>query len=169
MGWCHFGFDHFFSGRPSSNVKRPSVMKRRKKQCPWCPKTFIPHPRLGDRQITCGSEECKHQQKLFDHRRWKRKNRYDYLKGLQDWRENHRHYWKSYRLDHPAYTANNRTQTRLRKPLSKLGLQKRIDILQVTEKQMEFWQLPQFAKQPRSIFPLLYACSHNQNIVAAPT
>jgi hypothetical protein len=150
-------------------VKRASVMRRRKKQCPWCTKGFNPHHRLGDRQITCGSKECKHKQKLFDHRRWKRKNRYDYLKGLQDWRESNRYYWKKYRLDHPAYTTSNRIQTRLRKPLAKLGLQKRIDILQLTEKEMEFWQLPRFAKQPRSIFPLLYVCSHHQNIVMAPT
>jgi hypothetical protein len=38
-------------------------------------------------------------------------------------------------------------------------LQKRIDILQVTEKTMEYWNLPRFAKRPRSLCPLIWAYS----------
>jgi len=117
---------------------------------------FIPHPRSGDRQVSCGDGKCKHQQKLFSHKRWKQKNRYDYLKGLQDWRENHRGYWKQYRLGHPTYFNNNRAQSNLRKSISGFSLQKRIDILQLTEKQMKFWNFPKFAKENRSIAPLLY-------------
>jgi len=55
-------------------VKRPSIMKRRKKRCPWCRKTFVPHPRLGDRQITCGDLDCVKKQRYKEHRRWVRKN-----------------------------------------------------------------------------------------------
>lgn len=143
-------------------------MRKRKKRCPWCRKIFVPHSRLGDRQITCGSKECAKKQQHLNYKRWVRENLDDHRENQRDWRKDHPEYWKTYRTDHPKYTEHNRIQTKLRKSLSKLGLQNKLDILQVAEKQVKFWNFARFAKQPRSIFPLLYARSRNQNIAGAP-
>jgi hypothetical protein len=47
-------------------------------------------------------------------------------------------------------------------------LQKRIDILQVTEKQMEYWSLAHFAKQPRSLIPLLWVYQGTHELTCRP-
>ena len=47
----------------------------RKRPCRICGKWFVPNPRLGDRQKTCGDPECKrlwHARKCAE---WNRKNR----------------------------------------------------------------------------------------------
>lgn len=134
---------------------------RKKACCPWCSDSFTPHPRLGSRQKCCGQPDCTKKQKNQSHQTWKQKNREDYLQGQKDWRKAHPDYWHTYRLAHPEYTDRNRTQSKVRKALSvaKIGLQKRIDILQVTEKQLVLWSLPRFAKQSRSLTPYLYAKS----------
>lgn len=49
--------------------------KRRKRPCRICRKWFTPDNRLGDRQKTCGAEECKskwHSKKCAE---WNKKNR----------------------------------------------------------------------------------------------
>jgi hypothetical protein len=57
----------------------------RKRPCRICGKWFVPNPRLGDRQKTCGVPEC---QRLWHARKcaeWNRKHRHlfqeSYLKG----------------------------------------------------------------------------------------
>jgi len=57
----------------------------RKRPCRICGKWFVPNPRLGDRQKTCGGPEC---QRLWHARKcaeWNRKHRHlfqeSYLKG----------------------------------------------------------------------------------------
>lgn len=129
--------------------------------CPWCSLSFRPHPRLADRQKCCGSADCKKQQKRFCHTRWKTKNKFAYLENLKDWRAAHPDYWRKYRELHPPYTQRNRLQTKIRKALSlaQIGLQKRIDILQLSENNSFLWCIPRFAKHPRSLAPLLYAKS----------
>ena len=129
----------------------------REKKCCWCPKFFDPDVRLKERQRSCGSAECKRKQKLSSHRHWKKNNRQTYLENQRDWQKNHPDYWKEYRKKNVKYAERNRVQSRIRKRLLKLGLQKRIDILEVTEKTMEYWNLPQFAKHPRSLVPILWA------------
>lgn len=129
---------------------------RRKKRCPYCGKLFCPHSRLGDRQITCGNTSCKQQQQKHRYNCWKRNNLNLLRDNQRDWRQNHVKYWKRYRRKHPEYVKRNRIQTRLRKSLSKTGLQNNADILQRIDSQMEFWSFQRFAKQPRSIFPLLF-------------
>lgn len=142
-------------------------MRGRKKRCPWCHKVFAPHPRLGRRQVSCGGERCRRQQKRLADKRYKQNNQDIYLANRQEWLNRNPGYWKQYRTDHSQYAARNRVQTKLRKSLSnssKSGLQKRIDILQPLESQMEFWNLPRFAKAPRSIVPILYAYSCHQQM-----
>ncbi|NOX26261.1 MAG: hypothetical protein GXP59_09170, partial [Deltaproteobacteria bacterium] len=52
-------------GQKRQSIKRP---------CRICRKWFIPNPRLGERQMTCGAAECQkqwHKRKCAD---WNRKN-----------------------------------------------------------------------------------------------
>jgi len=111
------------------------------------------------KQVSCGQPVCKKKQKNKSHTRWKTNNKAIYNAGQKDWRLSHPDYWKKYRTAHSQYTTNNRQQSKIRKALSikKTGLQKRIDILQPLEKQMKFWCLRRFAKENRSLTPLLYA------------
>ncbi len=133
---------------------------RRKKRCCWCLEFFWPNPRLGDKQKSCGHPLCKQKQSNESHVQWKLFNEEIYLQGQKDWRRQNPDYWRIYRSDHPDYVAKNRKQTKIRKAFAlKKGLQKRIDILQPFEKQMQFWSLPRFAKENRSLTPLLYAIS----------
>lgn len=126
------------------------------KKCLFCGRSFFPHPRLGQRQKSCGGNDCKRKQKRLSQQFWQKREHADYQQAQRDWRSQHPDYWKSYRKGHPAYVKRNRTQTRIRKKLRKGGLQKRIDILQVIEKQMKPWKLGPFAKQNRSLAPLLW-------------
>lgn len=139
-------------------------MKRKKKRCCWCKRSFVIHPRLGGRQKSCGELDCKRKQKILSHQIWKKKEKKVYRKNQEDWRRNNPGYWRAYRIKNAAYTLKNRHQSRIRKKFSlkHTGLQKRIDILQIAGKQTEFWNLPRFAKSPRSFAPLLFVyTSHN--------
>jgi hypothetical protein len=50
--------------------------KRRgiKRPCRICRKWFVPHPRLGDRQMTCGAAECQKQWHKRKCAEWNRNN-----------------------------------------------------------------------------------------------
>lgn len=132
-------------------------MKQKKKRCPWCLQVFSSHPRLKDRQKSCGSPDCKHKQKILSHKHWQQKESKIYQQNQKDWRRAHPNYWKNYRQTHPKYTERNRIQSFIRKSFLKSSLQKRIDILQLMEKQIQFWNVCRFVKYPRSMIPLLYA------------
>lgn len=129
----------------------------RKRRCLWCPIRFVPQHRLGCRQRSCGGAACKRKQKRLSQHRWQKKDRADYQQAQRDWRGKRPDYWQSYRSEHPDYVARNRIQSRIRWLESQRTLQKRIDILEVTEKTMEYWNLTHFAKRPRSLFPLTWA------------
>lgn len=129
----------------------------RKKQCKWCQKQFSPHPRLKDRQKSCGSNDCKRKQKRLSQRNLQSRDRAAYQLAQRDWRAKNPNYWKTYRKEHPDYTQRNRVQSKLRWQQAQLTLQKRIDILQLAENTIKYWNLLCFAKQPRSIHPLLWA------------
>lgn len=49
--------------------------KSNKRPCRICRKWFTPHPRLGDRQKTCGKEECKRKWHAKKCAEWNKKNR----------------------------------------------------------------------------------------------
>lgn len=53
----------------------------RKRPCSICGRWFTPNPRSGDRQKTCGSDECKREQHARSCRKWNRKNR-QYFKDI---------------------------------------------------------------------------------------
>lgn len=100
-----------------------------KRICPWCKRSFSPHPRLGTRQKCCGDAACRKKQKALSHSRWIARNKKVYKDGQRDWRQSHSDYWKNYRASHPAYVTNNRLQSRARKAMSisKIGLQNNPD------------------------------------------
>lgn len=49
--------------------------QRNKRPCRICKKWFLPNPRLGDRQKTCGAPECQRQWHARKCAEWNRKNR----------------------------------------------------------------------------------------------
>ncbi len=53
----------------------PSRRKSKKRPCRICKKWFMPHPRVGDRQKTCGDLECMRKWHAGKCAEWNRKNR----------------------------------------------------------------------------------------------
>ncbi len=49
--------------------------KSKKRPCKICRKWFMPHPRVGDRQKTCGAHECMRKWHARKCAEWNRKNR----------------------------------------------------------------------------------------------
>ena len=52
-----------------------SPRQYRKRPCRICRKWFTPHPRLGDRQRTCGADDCQQQWHRRQCAEWNRRNR----------------------------------------------------------------------------------------------
>ena len=44
------------------------------KKCPYCKTRFTPHPKVGERQITCGAPACKAALKSDNNRKWRQRN-----------------------------------------------------------------------------------------------
>ena len=132
------------------------------RKCVECHENFIPNARLGARQKTCGSPDCKRKRNHHCQKDWKRKNRDVCRENQRNWCKANPNYWQNYRKNHPCYTLRNRKQAALRKRIGGLGLQRKLDILEVPGNSMEFWSLPKFAKSTRSLIPLLcaYASQH---------
>jgi len=53
----------------------PSRRKSKKRPCRICQKWFMPHPRVGDRQKTCGDPECMRKWHAGKCGEWNRRNR----------------------------------------------------------------------------------------------
>jgi hypothetical protein len=49
--------------------------RSRKRPCRVCGKWFMPNPRLGDRQMTCGADTCKQQWHAAKCAAWNKENR----------------------------------------------------------------------------------------------
>ena len=52
----------------------------KKRPCRVCKKWFVPNPRVGSRQKTCGSTECQNKWHAKKCSQWNRQNR-DYFQG----------------------------------------------------------------------------------------
>lgn len=93
------------------------------RSCCVCRKHFKPHPRLGDRQRTCGREDCRKQRRCANSRNWRARNPEaddaDYRRIRQrDRREYRRKYWVTHpavREKHAAYMRQWRA-ARVRDP-----------------------------------------------------
>ena len=51
------------------------IHRRTKRPCRICKKWFLPNPRLGDRQKTCGDPQCQRKRHALKCAQWNRKNR----------------------------------------------------------------------------------------------
>ena len=62
---------------PTYHVEKTMEQKARfrKRPCRVCGKWFMPNPRLGNRQMTCGSDACKRQWHIAKCTEWNRQNR----------------------------------------------------------------------------------------------
>jgi len=114
-------------------------MKRKK--CHYCQTSFIPDPRVKERQKTCGHPSCKKACKAENNARWRRKNpdccQNDYPR-VKQWLDEHPDYLKHYRQTHPEYVQKNREARKLRYRKKKL----RVDIQAQIKN-----QLPEITKQ----------------------
>jgi len=64
-------------------------------------------------------------------------------------------FWKAYRQSRPVATARNRANSRLRKKLSKAGLQRQLDMVQLIDPPEKLEAVVEFATSHRS---LLFEC-----------
>lgn len=88
--------------------------------CCICGKRFEPHPRLGDRQRTCGRDECQKRRRSENSRKWRTLNpegddaTYRRIRH-RDRREYRRQYWATHlaaRNRHAAYMRQWRARHR---------------------------------------------------------
>ena len=93
--------------------------------CPYCKRSFRPHPRVGNRQKTCGKPSCKKTRKTEINRRWRRDNpdccQNDYPR-VKEWLGQHPHYLAQYRQSHPEYVQKNREAQKHRDRSKKIRL-----------------------------------------------
>ena len=77
--------------------------KSNKRPCRICRKWFTPHPRLGDRQKTCGKEACK--------RKW-------HAKKCAEWNKKNRSYFQAIYLSSKLESSKTPSQSDSRPPPS---------------------------------------------------
>ena len=119
-------------------------MKR--KRCRYCKRLFIPDPRVGERQKTCGDPLCQKAHKAKNNTRWRGRNP-DYFKNdyprIKGWLDQHPGYLKQYRQSHPGYVKKNREARRLRYRRKRLRVDIQAEIkrksIEITDK---LWNLP---------------------------
>ena len=131
-------------------------MKR--KRCRYCKRLFLPDPRVGERQKSCGDPLCQKAHKVENNARWRGRNpdyfRNDYPR-VKEWLDQHPGYLKDYRQSHPEYVKKNREARRLRYRRKKLCVDIQAEIkrqsIEITDK---LWHLPHVDIQAeRSIQP----------------
>jgi hypothetical protein len=57
-----------------------------RRRCPFCRRWFHPHPRLKERQKTCGRAECRREQKRRFNQKW-RNEHLDYFCALMPFKK----------------------------------------------------------------------------------
>lgn len=81
--------------------------------CSICRKRFEPHPRLGDRQHTCGSPVCQKQRRRLNARTWRDKHPDgDDAVYRRIRRRNRRAYRRQYWATHPQARQHHATYMR---------------------------------------------------------
>jgi hypothetical protein len=100
-------------------------MQGKRETCCICSASYIPHPKVGTRQKTCGSPVCQRIHKENNNAQW-RLNNPDYDKNdygrVKAYLEKNPGYLKRYRRDHPEYVQKNRDAQRRRDRVRKLNL-----------------------------------------------
>lgn len=81
-----------------------------RRRCCFCRRWYRPHPRLKQRQETCGEPECRRQQKRKSNQLWRAKNP-DYFRGAYPQQKEkygtRADYMRLYRQEHPDYVRRN--------------------------------------------------------------
>jgi hypothetical protein len=81
-----------------------------RRRCPFCHRWFHPHPRLKQRQKTCGRPDCRRQQKRKSNQQWRTEHR-DYFRGAYGQQKEiygtRAEYKRGYRQQHPDYVRRN--------------------------------------------------------------
>jgi hypothetical protein len=100
-------------------------MHGERQTCCICSASYIPHPKVGARQKTCGNQICQRIHKENNNARWRRNNP-DYDKNdygrVKACLEKNPGYLKRYRQNHPEYVQKNRDAQRRRDRARKLNL-----------------------------------------------
>ena len=118
------------------------------KKCVCCGRFFVPDPRVGKRQVSCGAAECRKKRKRLQEGNGRRKNpgyfhgRYGYVKT---WRKAHPDYQKAWRVKRcseiqtqiPSETLVKSIRIHVRTPLRFDEIQ--TQILRVTYAGQAFW------------------------------
>jgi hypothetical protein len=82
----------------------------RSRRCPGCHRWFHPHPRLKQRQKTCGRPSCRQEQKRRSNQRWRCQHP-DYFRGAYALQKEiygtRADYKRRYRKQHPDYVRRN--------------------------------------------------------------
>ena len=136
----------------SKKVRIRTPISRLQRHCVCCHVRFRPNPRLRDRQKTCGKDTCRKEHRAAYRRRYRKRNpqaEQDIQKKRQESRPPE--FWKNYRRDHPNSTARNRANSRLRKQLAKIGLQRQLDIVQLIDPIDKLDRILEFATSHRSL------------------
>jgi hypothetical protein len=81
-----------------------------RRRCPFCRRWYHPHPRLKQRQETCGRPECRRRQKQKSNQQWRAKNP-DYFRDTYAHQKEkygtRADYMRLYRQQHPDYVRRN--------------------------------------------------------------
>lgn len=132
-----------------STVRVRSCLQRK---CICCGKKFRPHPRLGARQRLCGKDTCRKLNRTKYQRRYRKENPLSEQAIRSKIRESRTpDFWKTYRKNNISSTDRNRANSRLKKHLTKTGLQRKLDIVQLFVPIDKSDTLLQFATSHRSL------------------
>jgi hypothetical protein len=81
-----------------------------RRRCSFSRRWFYPHPRLKQRQKTCGQSDCRRKQKQKSSRQWRTKYP-DYFRGSYEHQKEiygtRSDYKRRYRQQHPDYVRRN--------------------------------------------------------------
>jgi hypothetical protein len=82
----------------------------RRRRCAFCRRWFHPHPRLKQRQKTCGQPACGREQKRKSNQQWRARHP-DYFRGAyalqKEVHGTRADYKRRYREQHPDYVRRN--------------------------------------------------------------
>jgi hypothetical protein len=122
--------------------------------CVCCQVKFRPHPRLGLRQKTCGAASCRKRYRARYQHQYRQvpeheKIEHDY--EVERKKQRPPDFWKTYRDAHPEATQRNRANSRLKKRLTRDGLQRKLDIVQLFVPIDQSESLIRFATKHRSL------------------
>lgn len=91
----------------------------KKTQCDYCDHSFVPDPRVGNRQKACPKKSCQKKRHAKAHAKWFEKNPNAYrgrYPNTKTWLSKHPNFLSNYRAEHPDYVeADNQRHRERRK------------------------------------------------------